>query len=100
MFNSIGDLVRSRPGRSKSTDAIFALQVRQAAKQALKNECADLVSGVLEQIKVTTFKNGVLTIKAPSIICGELYTRASGLKKDINRQLGGKVVREIRFRVG
>ena|SRR3990167_300018 len=99
MFNSIGDLVRSRPGRSRSTDAIFALQVRQAAKQALVNECPDLVSGVLEQIKVTTFKNGTLTIKAPSIICGELYTRAGGLKKDINRQLGRMIVREMKFRV-
>ena len=99
MFNSIGDLVKSAPGRAKSTDAIFALQVRQAAKQALKNECGDLVSGVMEQIKVTTFKTGVLTIKAPSIIGGELYTRASGLKKDINRQLGRNIVRELRFKV-
>ena len=100
MFKPIGSLIKEIPSRSRIPRAILALQVRQAAKESLRVVCSDLPKEILESVKATSFKNGVLTLIAPSLVCAELHLRSEGLIKDINKALGKKIVNKIRFRVG
>ena len=100
MFNSIGDLIRTIPVRSRSPRAILALQVRNAALESLALVCSDLPKEIIEAIKPSVFKGGVLTITAPQMVTGELQMRSEGLIKEINKVLGKRIVTRLRFRVG
>ena len=100
MFTPIGTLIKNFPRRSKTPEAVLALQVRQAAKESLGEICRDLGSDILDSAKIKSFKNGILVIQAPSLLCAELQMRSEGLIKEINSVLGQKVVEKIRFRVG
>lgn len=100
MFRPIGSLLREIPIRSKSSRAILALQVRNAAKDALPVVCSDLPKEIIGSIKPAVFKAGVLTLTAPQMVTAELQMRSEGLKKEINRVLGRRVVSSLRFRVG
>lgn len=86
--------------RGRKYDVIVALQVRAAAKKALAKICADLPDDIVAQIKVKSFKNGVLNIAAPSLVSSELYMRSGELKKGINDVLGRSIVKNLRFRAG
>lgn len=98
MFKSVGELVREIPGRPRASNAIVALQIRQMALDSIKKTMKDLPEEVLDQIKVTTYKNGVLTIIAPTILLSELKMRSGGLVDDVNKVLGKKLIRDLRFR--
>ena len=99
MFNSIGDLIRTIPVRSRSPRAILALQVRNAAKESLAIVCGDLPKEIIETIKPSIFKAGVLTVTAPQMVTGELQMRSGGLIREINKVLGKQIVKSLRFRV-
>lgn len=100
MFKSVGSLIKEVPSRSKSPSPIIALQVRQVAKEVIKQECRDLSLDVVDTIKPTSFKAGILIIKVnSSLVAGELKMRSGGLIEQINRSLGKKLVRDLRFRL-
>lgn len=98
MFKPVGSLLKEIPIRSKSSSAILALQVRNAAKDGLAVVCGDLPKEIIEAIKPSVFKGGVLTITAPQMVTGELQMRSEGLIKEINKALGRRVVIKLRFR--
>jgi len=100
MFNRVGNLLEGLATRSRAPKAIIALQVRQVAKESLKVVCCDLPKEVIDSIKALSFKNGVLTLAASSLVSSELMTRSDGLIKEINRALGKKLVSRLRFRAG
>ena len=99
MFRPIGSLIKEIPTRHRTPKAIVALQVRQAARESLRTVCSDLPKEVMGLVKVTSFKNGALTLTAPSLVSTELHTRSEGLIEEINRVLGKKIVDKIRFRI-
>ena len=99
MFKPIGSLLREIPIRAKSSRAIVALQVRNAAKDAVSIVCGDLPKEIIEAIKPSVFKAGVLTVTAPQMVTGELQMRSGGLIKEINKVLGKRIVTRLRFRV-
>ncbi len=98
VFKPIGDLIRSIPARSRSPKAMVALTVRNAAKDAIAVVCDDLPAEMLAKIKPSVFKNGTLTITAPQMVTSELHVRSEGLKEEINKALGRKIVKSLRFR--
>ena len=99
MFSAVGDLLKTYSKRSRTPEAILALQVRQIAISAIKRICTDLPPEVFEMIRVKSFKNKTLTVSAPSLVCAELQTRAGGLIDDINKTIGRRIVERIRFRI-
>lgn len=99
MFNSLRDLVKTVPVRSRRPEAIIALQIRQIAKESLFKICADLPKEVLDSARVSSFKNGVLLVKAPHLLATELQMRSSELVDDINRTIGKKAVFKLRFKI-
>lgn len=100
MFQRVGSLIRAIPVRSKTPDTIVALQVRQVAGDCIKRIMKSYPKELEKQIKVSSFKNGTLLVKAPSIIAAELHIRSVDLIEDINSKLKKKVVRSIRFKAG
>lgn len=100
MFTPVGTLLKTLPRRSKMPEAIVALHVRRAFGDSLGKVCADLTGDVLESVKAATFKNGALTVKAPTLVATELSMRSGGLIREINKVLGRKIVERLRFRVG
>lgn len=99
MFIPLGSLLKNLPSRRGAPNVILALQVRQVAKDSLKNFCGDLGSEILNSVKISSFKNGALIINATPLVCAELQMRSSGLIEDINRMVGRRVVRRLMFRV-
>lgn len=99
MFIPVSSLIKTLPRHSRTPEAILALQVRQAATKSLERLGGDLGVEVLGSIKVSTFKNGELTIAAPSLVCCELEMRSGGLKEMINEVLGREIVKGLRLRV-
>src|SRR3989344_169459 len=100
MFRPIGSLIGNWHLRTKSKDAIFALKVKKAAGDVIANVCQDLSKEALAQIKVKSFRNGQLTIVAPTLVSLELKMRSEGLKDEINKGLGKEIIKKIVFRVG
>jgi len=98
-FKRVGSLISSSVVRSKSPDAILALRIRQIAKEAIKRELFDFPDDLIASIKVKSFKNGVLAVSCQPIVAAELKMRSGGLRESINRELGGKIVKGLRFRV-
>jgi len=98
MFRPIGSLIEGIAARSRIPKAILALQIRTIARKALKNLCRDLDPEIVEAVRVTSFDGKTLKITAPSLACAELHLRSEGLKKEINKTLGKKVVASLRFR--
>lgn len=99
MFKSVGSLIKSLPLRSKTPQTILALQVRQVAGEVLKVTCADLPVEIVESIRVVSYKNGVLFMRAQSLVLSELQMRSEGLIKDINKAVGKQIISKIRFKV-
>jgi len=62
--------------------------------------CRDYPEDLVKKIKVTTYRNGVLTIVCTSVAAGELHMRSEELVDSVNRRFGAKVLRNIRFRAG
>ncbi len=100
MFRRVGGLLSDVAGRGKKHDVIAALQVREAAKKAIDAICADLPDDIVKQVKIKSFKNGVLDIAAPSLLSAELYMRSEELRKGINDALKRNIVKGLRFRGG
>jgi len=98
MFTRIGSVLKTTPHRSKSTEPLLALKIRQAAKEVLDKVLASYPEELVKKVKVKTFKNGVLTITSPTLLAAELNTRSEGLKGDINRALNKNIIEKIRYR--
>lgn len=98
-FKAVGSLIGSAGIRSKNSGAILALKVRQLAKETIARELYDFPGDLADSVKVKSYKNGVLTIGCPTIVAAELQMRSGGLKKAINKALGGNFVNGLRFRV-
>jgi len=99
VFKPVGSLLQEVPLRAKTPKAIFALQIRLTAKESLKIICSDLPKEIVDTIKPSVFKNGILTITAPQMVTSELQMRSEGLIKEINKSLGRKIVERLRFKV-
>lgn len=95
MFKPVGSLIKVSPVHSKSGGAITAMRVRQVALDLIKKEIGGFCD--IKTIKPSTFRNGVLTIIAPTLINSELHMRSEGLKRDINKTVGG-ILKDIRFK--
>src|SRR3989344_5539653 len=98
MFTRIGSILKTTPAGRRNSGSFLALQVRQAAKGILDKILNDYPEDFAKKVKVKTFKGGVLTVVAPQLMSAELHMRSSGLKKDINKVLGNKLVNGIRFK--
>ena len=98
MFNSVGALLKTLPRRSKTPSAIVAIHVRRAFEDSLKNVGADLPGEIIASIHAAVFKNGTLTIVCPQLVAAELSMRSGGLVEDINKTLGKKIVRSLKFK--
>ena len=99
MFKSVGTLINTIPSRTKVPEAILALQVRQAAQKALRQVCIDLPGEVLATVKISAFKNGTLVISTSTLLACELQLRSGRLVEEINRGVGARLLRSLRFRV-
>src|SRR3989304_6292387 len=98
MFRPVGSLIGNLHLRPKSQDAILALQVKIIAQEQIAKTVQDLPKEAIVQIKVKSFRNGQLTILAPTLVSLELKMRSEGLKDTINRVLAKDIVKTIRFR--
>ena len=98
MFKPVGSLIGNLHLHTKSKDAIFALKVKKAVEDVIPNVCRDLPKEAIAQIKVKSFRNGQLTILAPTLVSLELKIRSEGLKDQINKALAKDIVKTIRFR--
>ena len=98
MFKPVGSLIGNLHLSTKSKDAIFALKVKKTAEDLIPNVCQDLPKEAVVQIKVKSFRNGQLTILAPTLFSLELKMRSQGLKDQINKALAKDIVKTIRFR--
>jgi len=99
MFRPVGSLIGNLHLGTKSKDAIFALKVKKVAGDVIANVCQDLPKVAIAQIKVKSFRNGQLTILAPTLVSLELKIRSEGLKSGINKGLGNEIINRIIFRV-
>src|SRR3972149_9971367 len=99
MFRPVGSLIGNLHLHTKSKDAIFALKVKKTAEDVIPKVCQDLPKEAIAQIKVKSFRNGQLTIVAPTLVSLELKMRSEGLKSEINRGLGKEIIKKIVFRV-
>ena len=99
MFRPVGSLIGNLHLHTKSKDAIFALKVKKTAEDVIPNVCHDLPKEAISQIKVKSFRNGQLTVLAPTLVSAELKMRSEGLKDAINKTFGKEVIRRIVFRV-
>lgn len=99
MFRPVGSIIGNLHLRSKSQGAIFALQVKGVAKGVIEKICRDLPKEAIAQIKIKSFRNGQLTIVAPTLVAVELKMRSDGLKSEINKAFGEDIIKRIVFRV-
>ena len=99
MFKPVGSIIGNLRLRSKSQGAILALQVKRIAQEQIAKTVQDLPEEATVQIKVKSFRNGQLTILAPTLISLELKMRSEGLKSEINKAFGKDIVEKMRFRV-
>ena len=99
MFRPVGSLIGNLHLRSKSQGVILALQVKRIAQEQIAKTVQDLPREAIHQIKVKSFRNGQLTLSAPTLISLELKMRSEGLKDAINETLGKKIVKRLMFRV-
>ena len=99
MFRPVGSLIGNLHLQTKSKDAIFALKVKKAAEDVIPNVCRDLPKEAIAQIKVKSFRNGQLTVLAPTLVSAELKMRSEGLKNEINRTFGKEIITRLVFRV-
>src|SRR3990172_1318602 len=99
MFRPVGSLIGNLHLRPKSQDAILALQVKRIAQEQIAKTVQDLPKEAIAQIKVKSFRNGQLTIVAPTLVSLELKMRSEGLKNEINRGLAKDIIKKIVFRV-
>ena len=99
MFRPVGSLIGNLHLHTKSKDAIFALKVKKTAGDLILNVCQDLPKEAIAQIKVKSFKNGQLTILAPTLVSLELKMRSGGLKNEINQALGKEIIKRLVLRV-
>ena len=97
MFTKVGSLIGTP--RNREPKILTAIKVRLFAKEVIARELADLPLEITEKIQVKTFKNGVLTISATSMVAAELKMRSGGLVDAINKSVGVRVLKSIRFRV-
>lgn len=97
MFKPVGSILANRRF-GKSSSAILALSVKQAAYEVIGKELAPVGEEISGTIAVKTYKSGTLTISCPQLVAAELHARSEGLKDDINRVLGAKLVAKIVFR--
>ena len=97
MFKPVGSIIGNLHLRSKSQGAIFALQVKRTAQEIIAKTFQDLPRKAILQIKVKSFKNGQLTIIAPTLVSLELKMRSEGLKNGINKAFGKEIIEKIRF---
>lgn len=99
MFRPIGSLIGNLRLSPKSQDAILALQVKRVAEEQITKVFEDLPKEAIAQIKVKSFRNGQLTILAPTLVAVELKMRSEGLKSAINGAFGKEIVKKLVFRV-
>ena len=95
MFKPVGSLIGNLRLHTKSQDAIFALKVKRVAGDVIVNVCQDLPKEALAQIKVKSFRNGQLTILAPTLVSLELKMRSEGLKDQINKVFAKDIIKKI-----
>lgn len=100
MFRPVGSLIKLSPRYQKSQGALSALAVRQIARDCLLRMCGDYPEAVAKKVKVTTYKNGVLTVIAPSVVSADLYTRSGDLVDTVNKKVGGKILKKVLFKAG
>ncbi len=79
---------------------VLALSARRAFEKVLVEVCDDLPGDLLKAVKAKTFENGVLTVKCPGLMTTELSMRSGELIKELNSQIGKRIVLKIRFRAG
>ena len=99
MFRPVGSLIGNLHLHTKSKDAIFALKVKKVAEGVIPEVCQDLPKEAIVQIKVKSFRNGQLTVLAPTLVSLELKMRSEGLKNEINRTFGKEIITRLVFRV-
>ena len=99
MFRPVGSLIGNLHLHAKSKDAIFALKVKKAAQDVIPKACQDLPKEAIVQIKVKSFRNGQLTVLAPTLVSLELKMRSEGLKNEINQALGKEIIKRLVLRV-
>ncbi len=98
MFKRVGTLIRPSIRYSKSENVLSALRIRQICQESIGRMCRDDPVDLVKKIKVTSYKNGVLTVLAPTIAGAELHMRSGELIDDINGRFGKKVLRSIKFK--
>jgi len=98
VFDSVGNLLKNLPKRSKTPDVILALYVRSAFDEAIGKTCGDLPEKVRVEIRAVSFKNKTLTVAAPRIVSTELQMRSNLILKNMNGILGRRAVFRIRFK--
>lgn len=98
MFDSIGSLIGRLPRHSKISGVVLALTVRNAFGKVLFDVCADLPSDKLKTVKAKSFADGILTVDCPGLMHSELSMRSGELLKVLNKELGGRAVKRIKFR--
>lgn len=98
MFRPVGSLIGNLHLRTKSQDAILALQVIRIAEEQILKTFEDLPKEAVTEIKVKSYRDGQLTIVAPTLIAAELKMRSEGLKSAINQASGKEIVKAMRFR--
>ena len=97
MFRPVGSLIGNLHLGTKSKDAIFALKIKKVAEGVIPEVCQDLPKEAIVQIKVKSFRNGQLTILAPTLVSLELKIRSEGLKDQINKAFGKDIIEKIKF---
>ena len=98
MFKPVGSLINKIPQRAKVGDALVAIRVRQAAKDALDGFLKNYPTEVRGGVKIKTYKSGVLTINATPSVSAELHMSANRLIEEINYILKTKAVKALRFK--
>lgn len=77
---------------------LLALQVRLVAQDEFKKVVGDLNDEATEKVRVVSFKNGQLTVRAPALAAAQLVMQAEKLKKNINLAFGKNLVTKIIWR--
>ena len=96
MFRPVGSLLINSRKSTKISPQILAISIMHAVRQVLAKQ--GFSSEVLQVIKVATYKNGAITIKCPTTVTAELFTRSAGLIEDVNREIGKPVIKKIKFK--
>lgn len=100
MFRHVGALIKTPARYKKSQDALTAIRIRQIARDSLYGLTRDYPADVAKSIKVTTYKNMVLTVVAPAVVAADLHMRSGELVDEVNKRVGAKVLVSVKFRAG